>query len=472
MIDRRGFVGFAALGAAATATAMDIQRFGVEPNREADATEDLQRAVDSGAGGLLFPKGVYRIDGTVTVDLDKTGFCSILAMGTAQIVKTGPGPAFRFIGTHRGTAGPGSFEETVWLRERMPLISGIEIVGEHEESVGLELVRTMQATITHVLIRRCRVGIHLRERNRNLIVSHCHLYHNRDLGIWFDRVNLHQVTVADSHISYNRKAGILVEGGEIRNLQICGNDIEYNHDESLEGSADVFIDASQNGATFREGVITGNTIQARPSPHGANVRIIGGKELRTAGMLAITGNMIGSQTDNIHLVDCRCVSIAGNSLYSAADRTIRLEQCDNLTVSGNSIDWNPDHRGKVMVDGIVLRECRGAQISGTIIENCFNGSEEAGGAIEIDRCEDVQLDGCQVLDPRYRGIVITASKRCGVSNCSVIDRKDPATLLASIAVDGESRDIILKSNILHKDRLELPTAPQSIHLDGNLEVEP
>ena len=100
----------------------------------------------------------------------------------------------------------------------------------------------MQATLTNLLIRRCKVGVHLVRRNRNLIIDHCHIYHNRQVGIDFDNVNLHQAIISDSHISYNPVAGIRLVGGEMRNFQIVGNDIEYNHDVKNEDSADILID--------------------------------------------------------------------------------------------------------------------------------------------------------------------------------------------------------------------------------------
>jgi len=86
----------------------------------------------------------------------------------------------------------------------------------------------MEALLSNLLIRECRHGIHFVKRNRNPIISSCHIYHNKGCGVYFEGVNLHQVNIADSHISYNAGGGIKVFNSEIRNLQICGNDIEYN----------------------------------------------------------------------------------------------------------------------------------------------------------------------------------------------------------------------------------------------------
>lgn len=467
-MDRRTFVGVA-LASPVVTQAVNVDQFGVEPGRDEDMTGALQRAVDAGVGDLFLPKGTYRVEGTVEIRLDETGFTSLFGMGGAKILKTGPGPAFLFRGTHQGTAGPSSFEERVWQNERMPLIAGIEIEGDHPESVGIELFRTMQATLTNLLIRRCRVAVHLSQRNRNFVLSHCHLYHNRDLGVWFDHVNLHQAIVANCHISYSSKAGIKMDGGEIRNLQISGNDIEYNYDNEIEDCADVYFDTREAGSTFREATIIGNTIQARTSPGGANVRFLGGEGLRSSGMMAITGNMIGSQTDNIHLVDCRGVSISGNYIYSAADRSIRMSQCDNVVVNGNSIDWNPDYGSKHLLDGIAMNACRGVQITGTVIENSLNGSEEAGGAVEIAECEDVSIDGCQILDSKFRGVTVTASKRCRISNSTVVDRMDPPRMLASIEVDEQSSDILASGNFLQAGKLK---AGGNVATRDNHEVTP
>jgi parallel beta-helix repeat protein len=434
----------------------------------AEDTEAVQRAVDAAEGLVYFPKGSYRLTRPVIVDLASRGNTSLVGDGVARVIMAGPGPAFHFVGTHDGTADPGDFRDSVWDRERLPLVTGLEIRGAHPESIGVRLEKTMQATLTNLLIRRCKAGVHLEKRNRNLIIAHCHIYHNLEVGILFDRVDLHQAIIADSHISYNSVAGILLVGGNMRNFQIVANDIEYNHDEQREGSADILIDMRSEDASFREGTIVGNTIQANVSPGGANVRVLGGANLRSGGLLAITGNMIGSQTDNIHVVDCRGVTISSNSLYSAAGRTILLERSANIVIGNNTIDWNPDHKGKRFVDGITINECRGVSLSSNIIENSFQGSPEAGGTIEVNRSEDVTIANCQVLDPRYRGIVLTDAVRCRVTGCTVIDRRQPPTARASIQVAGKSRDNLIIGNIVNQKSLQIP--PDSAEAKENFEV--
>ncbi|GAG60411.1 unnamed protein product, partial [marine sediment metagenome] len=215
------------------------------------------------------------------------------------------------------------------------------------------------------------------------------------------------------------------------------------------------------------GTIVGNTIQARPSPGGANIRFLGGKNLSTGGLLTITGNLIGSQTHNIHLVNCRGVTVSGNSIYSAAEHSLWLENCANVVAGNNTIDWNPDHKGKHLVDGILIENCKGVILSSTIIENSFQGSAEAGGAIDVRASEDVAIVNCQVLDFRFRGITLTDAVRCRVAGCSVIERRQAPMKGASIQLKG-GRDNLIADNIINRGSLSIADGTATVR--GNLEI--
>ena len=84
----------------------DVRSFGATGDGKTDDTAAIQRAVDSGVGAIRFPKGFYRLTKPVVIDLDRVGFTSLVGDGTAQIIMNGPGPAFRFVGTHDGSAAP------------------------------------------------------------------------------------------------------------------------------------------------------------------------------------------------------------------------------------------------------------------------------------------------------------------------------------------------------------------------------
>ena len=206
----------------------DVREFGARGDGKADDTTAFQRAVDSKAGDIWIPRGVYRLTRTIVIPLDNVGPTSVVGSGTAKIVMEGRGPAFKFVGTHNGTADPKTVENRVWKRQRTPVIDGIEIVGGHAESEGIEASGTMQLTISRVVVRKALHGIHLTVRNRNVIISDCHLYENRGAGIYLDDVNLHQINISNCHVSYNAAGGIVARAGNVRNIQITGCDIEGN----------------------------------------------------------------------------------------------------------------------------------------------------------------------------------------------------------------------------------------------------
>ena len=152
-MDRRRFLtrGLLAGGAGAAALsplaldAVDPAEQGAKADGRADDSAALQAAVDRGDGVIRLARGTYRITKPIEIDLSKVDRTAIVGDGVAGVVMAGAGPAFRFRGTHGGTADPASVKPRVWDKERLPLVEGIEIVGEHEDAIGIELTGTMQS---------------------------------------------------------------------------------------------------------------------------------------------------------------------------------------------------------------------------------------------------------------------------------------------------------------------------------------
>ena len=290
----------------------DVKAFGAAGDGVQDDTQAIIHAIEQGDGYLVFSKGTYKVTETIVFDLSKHGPISIDGSGaTATIEMHGEGPAFRFLGTHEKPAHPESVAENIFKTERMPTIQNLAFTSKHENGDGIELVKTFQATLSQLHFRRCRNAIRLYQRNRNCIVSNCHIYHNTGVGILIDDCNLHQINIIGNHISYNRRGGIRIEGSQVYNLQITGNDIEYNNHNSHNAGpapvAEIYIDSTGPNAIINEVTIASNTIQATVSEGGCNIRILEDRSnntMRLPGLYAITGNVIGSQEINMHISGC------------------------------------------------------------------------------------------------------------------------------------------------------------------------
>src|SRR5690606_41742454 len=91
-------------------------------------------------GQIELPKGEYKITRTIEIKLSEHGTLSMSGDGgTGKILMAGEGPAFRFIGSHdKGSALPSTVKPITWEKERMPMISDLEVLGLHEKADGLE----------------------------------------------------------------------------------------------------------------------------------------------------------------------------------------------------------------------------------------------------------------------------------------------------------------------------------------------
>lgn len=447
----------------------NVRHFGATGDGATDDTAALQHAVEQGDGVVELPRGTYRITRPIEVDLDRHGWLGVAgAHGTARVVMAGPGPALRLVGRHTGTADPSSVNPRIWERERMPQLGGLEILGEHPEADGIELSETMQVTLSGLMVRKVRHGVHLVKRNRNLLIHGCHIYDNSGIGVFFDQCNIHQAVIASNHISYCRHAGIKSLGGDLHNLQITGNDIEYNYDPDGAGAADVWFDASEGIAS--EITIASNTIQAVVSRNGANVRIIGSpaEPPRGAPLIAVSGNVIGAQETNIELAYVNRVAITGNTLYDGRRVTVHARDSRHVTLCGNTFGWDAPGRSD-LAGGILLERCRAVALSGMVLNNEGPEDPAQGGAITLRHCERVTVNGCQCHAPRGRGLFLDGCTHCVLSGNTITGGEPPA-LLASIEVRGGGGNLV-QGNLVHRGRDgAIRVTDGAATVQGNLEV--
>jgi hypothetical protein len=413
-----------------------------------DDADAVQKAADT--GGALHFSGTFRLGKSVVIDLAKSGFTSLHGDGTARIIMSGSGPAFQFIGTHGGTAAPDSVKDEVTARERMPMVDGIEVVGEHPDADGIEVKGTLQMTITRTRLSHLRHGIHLVGRNRNLIVSSCHIYDNRGVGIFFDEVNLHQTNINACHISYCRGGGVVTRGGEVRNIHIAGCDLESNMAPELPPAANVEID--NRGGSTAEVSITGCTLQHNHlSPGSANIRVIGpganikagAKEAKAPewGHLTISANVFSDVRTNIHLRHARGIVITGNTFWEGFDQDLLVESCRDVVVTSNNFERNPGYelwQKEYPRHGLVFRDSADCTLSALQIQ----GVRNQPAALVLEKCSRFHVSNCTILDSDHAGILlrdVTQSSLHG--NFIRDDRAEKPAFRAVITEGGENNRI-------------------------------
>lgn len=372
-----------------------------------DDTAAIQHLFDT-LGSVRLPKGMYLLTKTLKIDLAKTGYAALSGDGTVRLVMEGPGPALLFIGTHEGSAAPETFKPEVWENQRTPMVEGIEIVGAHGEADGIEATGTMQITLSRVVIRECRHAVHLTTRNRNVLISACHFYHNTGIGVFYDNVNLHQSNIVGSHISYNGGGGIVSVGGNVRNLHIGTCDIEGNHAKDGPPSANVMLDS--RGGSIGEVAITGCTLQhTHKSPDSANIRIIGsgtdasllrraGREHTREGNVTITANVFSDVQVNVDIQQARGVTITGNTFWEGFQHDLVVADSGNVVVTGNNFDRNPRYlvngNDNAEMNGIVFLRCEDSILNNNVI----SGVWKQRAAVDIESCNRLQICHNSVLD--------------------------------------------------------------------------
>ena len=426
-----------------------------------DDTAAIQHMFDT-QGSVKLPKGMYLISQTIKIDLAKTGYAALTGDGTARLIMGGTGPALLFVGTHEGSAAPETFKPEVWESQRTPMVEGIEIVGANDEADGIEATGTMQITLSRVVIRECRHAVHLTNRNRNVLISACHFYHNKGIGVFFDNVNLHQSNIVGSHISYNGGGGVVSVGGNVRNLHIGTCDIEGNHAKDGPPSANVMLDS--RGGSIGEVAITGSTLQhTHKSPDSANIRIIGsgtdasllrrgGREHTREGNVTITANVFSDVQVNVDIHHSRGVTITGNTFWEGFQHDLVVEDSGNVVVTGNNFDRNPRYlvngNDNAEKNGIVFLRCEDSLFNNNVI----SGVWKQRAAVDIEACNRLQICHNSVLDSDGVGLRLEQVTNSLVTGNIIQDdrAKEQRSKEPSLIIVGGKRNLIEQNMLGNK----------------------
>jgi hypothetical protein len=328
----------------------------------------------------------------------------------------------------------------------MPGVDGVEIVGGHAEADGIEATGTMQLTITRLLVRKCRHGVHLTRRNRNVTLATCHIYENRGVGVFFDDVNLHQANVTGCHVSYCDGGGVVVRGGEVRNLQVTGCDIESNQGKDGPPTANVLIDST--GGTNAEVSVTGCTIQHNHNAAAsANIRVKGpttvvrkGVEEMRDGHVTITGNVLSDVKVNVHLEHARGVVITGNTFWTGYEYNLLAEHSAHVVVGPNNFERNPRYRGEetpATANALAFRDCADCTLTGLHVA----GVRAAPAGVTLERCDRINVANLTILDCDGVGLLLKDLTRSRVGGCLIRDDR-PGAKSEPIRVVGGSGNVI------------------------------
>lgn len=441
------------LNANTTTQSTPPKPYGLVGDGKTDDTAALQQAINNATGSITIPRGRYKLSKTITIDLNKTGPTSIQSDGTATFIMTAPGPAFHFIGTHKGTADPKTVKPEVWTNQRAPMVDGIEIIGQHPQANGIQATYTMQLTITRTVIRKAHHAIHLTTRNRNVIISNCHLYENNGIGVYLDKVDLHQINITGSHISYNKLGGIVSRAGGVRNLHIGTCDIEGNmgNPESTP-TANVLLD-STNGS-IAEVAITGCTIQhTHNAPNSANIRFIGKSTKRNFtselrhGHLTIADNVLSDAQINIDIQQARGITITGNTLWKGYTHNLKITDTNNLTITGNMLERNPrysygDEPSAKL--GSFLKNIDGCNFTA----NHLRGYRNMAPALTIENATHFQLANNNIIDCE-RAFLINNLTHSRISGNIVHDTRKSAKNSTALTLTNAHHNIITNNLFAH-----------------------
>ena len=426
--------------------AADVREHGAKGDGVADDTAAITKAI-AGGGAVRFPAGTYRLTRGVRIDLKSTGYLALVGDGAAVIRMEGAGPAFHFVGTQEKTASPADFPSEFWSTQMMPKLQGLTIAGKHPQAIGVQVTRVMQMTITECNFRQLQHGIHLTERNRNVLIGNCHVYDNLGVGIFLDKTDLHQINVGNSHISYNRGGGIVARGGAVRNLQVSGCDIEGNMHPDSPPTANILLDSTDG--SIGEVEITGCSIQHFTRNHGgsANIRFIGHSTPvrftpeQRHGQLVISGNMINDADINIHLDGVRSAVITGNTLHFGPRHDILIERSAHVVLSSNVFDRHPRYNyTDAIIQGIVIRDSTDCTIIGLHI----NGGR-APAAIAIHGGARFHIANCTIADVANLALLLENVSGSFVHG-NMINVGDPGR--AAIRVSGGKDNLVRDNHVI------------------------
>ena len=246
--------------------------------------------------------------------------------------------------------------------------------------------------------------------------------------------------------------------------------IEYNNAKSHgklrpEPTAEIWIDTTAPKSSVNEVTINSNTIQATSSPGGANIRILEkGDSSRPPGLITISGNVIGSQENNVHLSGVYGVTISGNTIYSCTNRNLLIENSRLTTIGSNHFRRHTPSMGT----GVRLVSSEDCTVSGcTFHDESEKGQDSGASLLELEDCRRIAISGCVLTDGVPHGIDAVNCSDVRVTGCIITDSRKVQKSRGSLSFTGKGKRNGVASNNLSGEINISPEAEVKLHENIN-----
>jgi hypothetical protein len=184
------------------------------------------------------------------------------------------------------------------------------------------------------------------------------------------------------------------------------------------------------------------------------------------GNVTITGNVLSDVQVNVHLRDCRGVTVTGNTFWMGYMHDLLIEHCSAIVVGSNNLDRNPRYaygNAAEARNGVIIRDSQDCNVSGLHITNVRRKS--AGFLIE--NCRRLNVANCTILDCDQRGLLVKNVEDSRISGCLIRDDRFESKSIALEVVGG--RGNLISGNLLDT---KPEIAEGAAKLNGNVYPHP
>jgi polygalacturonase len=161
--------------------------------------------------------------------------------------------------------------------------------------------------------------------------------------------------------------------------------------------------------------------------------------------VTITGNVFSDVQVNVHLKDCRGVTIQGNTFWEGFTHNLLLEGCNGIVVGPNNLDRNPHYdrygNAREARNSLVFTDCEDCTITGLHVANV-----RTDVGVVLKKCRRMNVSGCSILDCEAGGLRLEDTTASRVSDCLIradgVKKPGP-----SLVIEGGRSNVVV-NNVL------------------------